>query len=74
MRNFSSIAKPLTELRKKNTVFKWNSDCKESLMFFKQKLCEVPVLRCPDYSKEFLLTTDARNKGLGAILSQEGHP
>ena len=43
-------------------------------MLLKQKLCESPVLRYPDYSKEFLLTTDASNKGLGAILSQEGHP
>ena len=43
-------------------------------MLLKQKLCEAPVLRYPDYSKEFLLTTDASNKGLGAILSQEGHP
>ena len=40
----------------------------------KQKLREAPVLRYPDYSKEFLLTTDASNKGLGAILSREGHP
>ena len=43
-------------------------------MLLKQKLCESPVLRYPDYSKEFLLTTDVSNKSLGAILSQEGHP
>ena len=39
----------------------------------KELLCKVPVLRYPDYGKDFKLTTDASNVGLGAVLSQ-GHP
>jgi hypothetical protein len=29
-----------------------------------------PILEYPDFTKEFILTTDASNEGIGAILSQ----
>ena len=40
----------------------------------KKLLCKAPILRYPDYGKEFTLTTNAFNVELGAVLSQEGHP
>ena len=40
----------------------------------KQKLCKELVLQYPDFSKQFTLTTDASNDGLGAILSHNEHP
>jgi len=36
----------------------------------KSKLISPPILRYPDYSRRFILTTDASNEGLGAVLSQ----
>ena len=33
-------------------------------------LCSNPVLKTPDFSKSFILQTDASNRGVGAILSQ----
>jgi len=35
-----------------------------------QKLCEEPVLQYPDFSKPFILTTDASGIAVGGILSQ----
>ena len=32
------------------------------------------MLKYPDFNKKFTLTTDASNVGLGAVLSQDGHP
>src|SRR5436190_7200617 len=36
----------------------------------KQKLCEEPVLQYPDFSRPFILTTDASGIAIGGILSQ----
>ena len=38
----------------------------------KKALTEAPVLAYPDYSKPFILETDASLKGLGTVLSQKG--
>ena len=76
IRNFSKIAKPLTELIKKDAPFHWTDRQQNAFETLKQKLCEAPVLKYPDFNKNFVLTTDASNEGLGAILSQsqDGHP
>ena len=37
----------------------------------KDCICSDPVLRRPDFSKKFILQTDASGKGMGAVLEQE---
>ena len=74
IKNFSTIAKPLTDLTKKDHTFDWTPKCEESFQKIKNCLCSAPVLKFPDYQEQFILTTDASNVGLGAILSQKGHP
>ncbi|CAK9821240.1 Retrovirus-related Pol polyprotein from transposon 17.6 [Anthophora retusa] len=74
IRNFSKIAKPLTDLTKKDTPFRWTEKEQNSFDTLKEKLCSSPVLKFPNFNEQFVLTTDASNEGLGAILSQGGHP
>jgi len=44
---------------------------KKSFRLLKEKLTTTPVLKYPDYNREFILLTDASKVALGAILSQK---
>ena len=68
--NFSKITKPLTSLLKKDVPFIWSDDQQQSFDHCKKILTESPILQYPDFSKEFILTTDASIHAIGAILSQ----
>ena len=52
--------------------FKWTEECETGFINLKQALISAPVLAYPDYSKAFILETDASLKGLGTVLSQRG--
>ena len=52
--------------------FQWTPACREGFDQLKKALTEAPVLAYPDYSKPFILETDALLKGLGTVLSQKG--
>lgn len=68
--NFSKIAKPLTKLLEKDVPFVWTDDQQTSFNILKQKLCEKPLLIFPNFSKPFILTTDASKFAIAGILSQ----
>jgi len=71
---FGAIAKPMTELLKKGTVFVWTSIHQTAFDQLKQALTTALVLQLPDFSKLFIIETNASAKGIGAVLQQEGHP
>lgn len=68
---YAEIARPLTRLLKKGTAFTWSPDCQEAMQNLKDALTRSPVLIYPDFSKPFILSTDASNFAIGAVLSQE---
>lgn len=74
IKNFATVAHPLYRLTRKNVPFIWSDICEEAFQALKRYMCSPPVLKQPNLEKTFILTTDASNVGLGAILSQEGHP
>lgn len=67
---FSKIAKPLTNLLKKKTPFQWLEPQQEAFEILRSCLIKEPILQYPDFTKTFILTTDASAFALGAILSQ----
>lgn len=68
--DFSSIISPITALTKKNKKFVWTPECEEAFVKIRELLVQAPILSCPDYSKKFVIQTDASGYGIGAVLTQ----
>ena len=70
IRNFATISRPLHRLTEKNTPFNWTTECDNAFIYLKKLLTTAPILSFPDFSRSFILDTDASNDGIGAVLSQ----
>ncbi|XP_062104283.1 uncharacterized protein LOC133815460 [Humulus lupulus] len=71
--HYATIAAPLTELLKQDN-FNWSKDAAAAFEKLKIAMTHTPVLRLPDFSKEFIIETYASNVGIGGVLMQEGNP
>ena len=73
IRDFAAIASPLTKLTRKDSGWLGPDLPDKALASFnalKNKLVQRPCLQPPDFTKPFILTVDASQTGLGAVLSQ----
>ena len=71
--NYASIVKPLTQLTKTRgqaKVFRWNEEAQRAFEDLKKALLTEPILRLPDFDRQFVVYTDASDYGLGAVLAQ----
>jgi hypothetical protein len=74
VKGFGIISKPLTQLLRKGVPYKWSAETDKAFQTLKQALVTAPVLALPDFNQPFTVETDASDSGIGAVLSQGGHP
>jgi hypothetical protein len=75
IKNFAKIAAPSINLLKKSVVtYEWEEVCDETFGTLKGILVKAPVLKLPDFDKEFEIHSDASNFAIGGVLVQEGRP
>ena len=70
IRNFSKIAKPLTNLLAKNMSFTFDNECLNSWENLKKKLIFAPNISTPDWSKPFKIMCDTSDFSIGVVLGQ----
>ncbi|KAL0373214.1 UNVERIFIED_CONTAM: Retrovirus-related Pol polyprotein from transposon.6 [Sesamum calycinum] len=73
VRNYASIAAPLTDLLKQSS-FSWPPAAAAAFLALRAALLVISTLRLPDFSLPFEVTTDASQTAIGAVLSQGRHP
>ena len=66
--NFSKIALPLFKLLTKYVEFQWTNHCQNAFQLLKEKLSFAPILREPNWSLPFHISTSASDTAIGASL------
>jgi len=68
--NFAKNTANLRALTREGVEFQFSKECEAEFESIKKRLIGQPVMSFPDFSRRFILTTDACKEGYGAILSQ----
>ena len=70
IKDFSQIAKPLSNLLVHGIPFEFDSQCLHAFSVLKDKLISAPIFVAPDWSYPFELMCDASDFAIGAVLGQ----
>jgi hypothetical protein len=68
--DLSAVTAPLHALTHVSSVRKWTAEHTKAFNHIKTSILEAAPLALPDYSKPYLLRTDASDLAIGAVLSQ----
>jgi hypothetical protein len=71
IKDFSSIARPLHELTKKDVPWQWHAEQQQAFDLLKEKFCQEPILKVYDPSLPTRVEVDASGFATGGILSQK---
>ena len=74
VKNFSTIAAPITRLTGKDVPFEWGPEQLEAQERIIHAITHAPVLVKPDPARQFKLEVDTSQIGTGAILYQQDPP
>jgi len=70
IKDYSRIARPLTELTKKTRKREWNEEAGKAFEELKKRFTTAPILAHFDPTKPVIIETDASDCAIGAVLSQ----
>jgi hypothetical protein len=71
IKDFSSIARPLHDLTKKDVPWKWHAEQQHAFDTIKEKFCQEPILKVYDPNLETRVEVNASGFATGGILSQK---
>ena len=71
IKDFSRIAKPLSNLLVQGTPFEFDEQCVQAFSVLKDKLVSTPIVVAPDWDLPFQLMCDASDYAIGAVLGQK---
>ncbi|XP_051149220.1 uncharacterized protein LOC127263941 [Andrographis paniculata] len=74
IRDFSTIAAPLTAVIRKDELFSWGEAQQQAFDKLKYLLTHAPILKLPNFELTFELECDASGVGIGAVLMQNRQP
>ena len=69
--NYAKITKGFMRLLKQDTPFVWDETAQLTFEALKRALLSAPLLRPPDYSRDFILYLAASESTIGVVLVQE---
>lgn len=73
VKDYGKVAEPLTRLLRKD-AFVWTSKTQGAFGDLKHRMVTILMLALPDFTKTFVIQTDASGRGLGALLMQGNRP
>lgn len=73
IRGYAALAAPLTKLLC-HGQFQWSSEANVTFQKLKDAITVAPALTFPNFKVPFVVETDTLGVGMGAVLSQGGHP
>ncbi|GBG93051.1 hypothetical protein CBR_g58406 [Chara braunii] len=73
IKGFVVIARPLTNLLRKDQPLNWDAECQHAFATLKDTLATAPILIRPDSAKQFILIMDWQPEAISAILAQKGN-
>ena len=71
IKGFSSIARPLNALMKKDQTWTWTEEHQKAFNTLKAQVTSEPILAHPELDKQFELEVDASGFAVGAVLLQK---